>query len=688
MLKKQLKLLDVYAISTGTTLSAGFFLLPGLAAMQAGSAMIFAYIIAAFVIVPPMFSIVELATAMPRAGGVYYFIDRALGPLAGTIGGIGTWMALILKVSFALIGMGAYIEIFFPGIPIVPVAVSFALLIGVINIYGTKKSGKLQIFLVAGLLVILIGFISIGLPEINKIHFEGIFETGLSPIFATAGLVYISYVGVTKVASLSEEVQNPERNLPLGIFLSLGTAFIIYTLGTIVIVGVLPIDKLAGNLTPVASAAERFFGRSGAILVSIAALLAFISVANAGTMSASRYPLAMSRDKIFPKQFNKISKYGTPIFAIILTVTVIITLLIIFDPTKIAKLASAFQLLMFALVCLSVIIMRESKIESYDPGFKSPFYPYMQIIGMLASLALIIVMGWLPIIFTLSFVVLGILWYWNYAKDKVIRNGAIYHIFERLGKARYNGLDSELRGILKEKGLRADDPFDHIVARSHVIDLKQRSEFEEVVNIASEWFCKFVNYSYAEITELFLEGTRIGATPVTHGFALPHLRLKGFKRTEMVLVRCIEGVHIKLNNPLTDFKEEDEIVTAVFFLVSPESDPAQHLRILAQIAGRVDQESFVLDWNLAKDDHEIREAILNEERYMLIDIGKDENTENIIGRQINELEIPEGCLIIWLRRDNQIIIPRNNTIIKNGDRLTIIGDKEGMKKLKTKYTVK
>ena len=91
MLKKQLKLIDVYAISTGTTLSAGFFLLPGLAATQAGPAMIFAYIIAAIVIIPPMFSIVELATAMPRAGGVYYFIDRALGPLAGTIGGIGTW---------------------------------------------------------------------------------------------------------------------------------------------------------------------------------------------------------------------------------------------------------------------------------------------------------------------------------------------------------------------------------------------------------------------------------------------------------------------------------------------------------------------------------------------------------------------------------------------------------------------
>lgn len=688
MLKKQLKLLDVFAISTGTTISGGFFLLPGLAASQAGPAMILAYIIAAIAILPATFSKLELATAMPKAGGVYYFIDRALGPLAGTIGGIGTWMAIILKVSFALIGMGAYLEIFFSDLPIVTIAISFAILIGGINILGIKKSGKFQVVLVTGLLIILVAFISFGVPEINQFHFRNFLDSGSSSIFATAGMVYISYLGVTKVVSLAEEVKDPERNIPLGVFLSLITSFLIYTLGTIVMVGILPMNELTGNLTPVATTAAKLFGNTGAILVTIAALLAFISVANAGAMSASRYPLAMSRDKIFPDFFKKINKKGSPSIAIIVTVGIIILSLITFNPMNIAKLASSFQLMMFGLVCLSVIIMRESRIDSYDPGYKSPFYPYMQILGVLTSLSLIIVMGWLPIIFTFSFIIIGVLWYWYYARGKVIRNGAIYHIFERLGKARYSGLDTELRGILKEKGLRADDPFDHIVARSHVINLTKKSEFNDVAKLVSEWFSKFVNHSTEEITDMFLEGTRIGATPVTHGIALPHLRLKGFKRAEMVLVKCIKGVHIKLNNPLTDFNEEDEIVTAVFFLVSPENDPAQHLRILAQIAGRVDQKSFAVDWNNAKDDHEIREAILNEERYILIDVGKDLNTENIIGQEINELEIPEGSLIIWLRRDDQIIIPRNNTIIKKGDRLTIIGDKEGMNKLKEKFSTR
>ena len=82
-------------LATGTTLSAGFFLLPGIAAMSAGPAITLAYLIAALPLIPATFSIVELTTAMPRAGGLYYFLDRSMGPLLGTIGGIGTWLALI-----------------------------------------------------------------------------------------------------------------------------------------------------------------------------------------------------------------------------------------------------------------------------------------------------------------------------------------------------------------------------------------------------------------------------------------------------------------------------------------------------------------------------------------------------------------------------------------------------------------
>ena len=151
MLKKELTLLNVYAIATGTTLSAGFFLLPGIAFNEAGPAVVLSYLIAAIPLIPAMFSMAELATAMPRAGGAYYFLDRSMGPFVGTIGGMGTWLALVLITAFALIGMGAYLRIFWPNVPVVTLALILAVFFGIINLFGARKTGALQVIIVFAL---------------------------------------------------------------------------------------------------------------------------------------------------------------------------------------------------------------------------------------------------------------------------------------------------------------------------------------------------------------------------------------------------------------------------------------------------------------------------------------------------------------------------------------------------------
>jgi amino acid transporter/mannitol/fructose-specific phosphotransferase system IIA component (Ntr-type) len=688
-LKKELTLFHVYALATGTTLSAGFFLLPGLAASEAGQALPLVYLIAVIPLIPAMLSIMELATAIPRAGGVYYFLDRTMGPMVGTIGGIGTWLALIFKVAFALIGMGAYVHLFFPKVGIVPFAVAVALVLGLLSLFGTKKSGLLQVLLVIILLVILTLFIAAGVPEIETAHFNNFLESGWDSILSAAGLVYISYIGITKVASLSEEVKHPERNIPLGIFLAIGTAVVVYVLGTAVMVGILPIDELMGNLTPVASAGSMLFGKTGVIVFSIAALIAFISVANGGTLAASRYPLALSRDHLLPGFFQKLSRWGTPFIAVILTVGTIILLILVLDPTGIAKLASAFQLMVFSFICLAVIIIRESRIEAYDPGFKSPFYPWLHLSGIFLPYVLIYQMGIIPLLFSLGLILLGGLWYWYYARKKVVRSGAIYHLFERLGRSRFDGLDIEMRGILKEKGLRESDPFDEIVIRSHVIDFKDKSEFDNAARYASEWISQFVDERPQKIEKQFLEGTRMGATPVTHGIALPHLRLNGIAQAEMVLVRGRKGIHIKYKDPIKDSESEEEAeVKAIFFLVSPEKNPTQHLRILAQIAGRVEEEGFVHEWQDAKNDQEIKEALLHEDRCLSLSVERKTASESLISKQFKEVKFPAGCLVAILRRAGQTIIPTGNTVIEEGDRLTIIGYPKGMKELKKLYGTK
>lgn len=683
-LSKQFRLFDVYAVATGATLSSGFFLLPGLAAVEIGPAIVLAYLVAAIPLIPAMLCIVELATAMPRAGGVYYFLDRTLGPMAGTVGGIGTWLALILKVAFALVGMGAYLQLFFPDLEIRPIACGLAILLGVLNASGAKNSGSFQIFLVFGLLALLGYFIGGGLPKLNLTNFVGIYDVGAQSLLATAGLVYISYVGVTNAASLSEEVADPERNLPLGIFLALATAIVIYGFGTATMVGLVPADILAGDLTPVATAAHAGLGDIGALLLSVAALLAFTSVANAGTLSASRYPLAMSRDHLAPRVFQQISRLGTPLYAIAFSVGTIVAIILLLDPTGIAKLASSFQLLMFALVCLAVIVMRESRLASYDPGYRSPLYPWLQIFGILSAGLLISEMGVWSISFTFGLAVLSVLWFVGYGRKRVQRTGAIFHVFERLGQARYEGLDHELRGILREKGLREEDRFEEIVARSLVIDLQEHMEFGEIVTRVSDWMGEQTHVEARDIERQLLDRTHIGSTPVTHGVGLPHLRIDDLEHPEMVFVRSRAGVHLQFIHPLTG-EETEATLTAIFFLFSPDSDPSRHLRILAQIAERSDEESFAGEWQEAANDQELKETLLHNDRFTSIIVGRDELTADLVNHLLRDLDLPEGCLVAMIRRGNHVYVPDGGTMIRTGDSLTFIGDEAGIRELQDRY---
>jgi len=354
-LAKQLGLWDVYTISTGAMFSSGFFLLPGLATAYAGPSTVLAYGVAGLLMIPAMFSMAELATALRRAGGTYYFLDRSLGPMAGTVGGLGTWLALVLKSAFALLGMGAYLAIT-PGIAeLLPVsaghqlwlikalAVALTVVFAAVNIFGAKETTKLQSVLVIALLGVLSFFVVQGVwylffklpPGELEAQYTPFFvkEKGLSGIVATVGLVFVSYAGLTKVASVSEEVKRPERNLPLGMFLSLATATGIYVVGVAIMIATVDKQALRGDYTPVATAAEAFFnwlpGHTGLILVVIAALAAFASTGNAGILSASRYPLAMSRDSLISPKFAHIGRFGTPTLGIIVTAAMMIGFILV-----------------------------------------------------------------------------------------------------------------------------------------------------------------------------------------------------------------------------------------------------------------------------------------------------------------------------------------------------------------------
>ncbi len=697
-LEKQLGLWDVFAISTGAMFSSGFFLLPGIAAAETGPSVFLAYFFAGLLVLPTMFSVSELCTAMPRAGGTYYFIDRSLGPLMGTIGGFGSWLALVLKSAFALIGMGAYIGIFIE-VPITLVAIVLTVFFGIVNVIGAKESSFLQKVLVAALLGIMFFYIAQGLFhifsldffEITRQQFTPFFTHGVNGVLATVGMVFVSYAGLTKVASVAEEVEDPDRNIPLGMIMSLIVAVFVYVVGVYLMVGLLEPTALRSDLTPVATAGEVFLDwlpkPTGLILVVIAAIAAFASTGNAGIMSASRYPMAMARDQLIAARFSEVSaRFGTPKIAIVGTVVLMIFFLLAFEVEAVAKLASAFQLLLFGLLNLAVIVMRESRIEEYDPGFKSPLYPWMHILGMVISVFLILEMGLISIMFTALIAVFSVGWYFYYAHHKIEREGAIFHVHARLGKRRYRGLEHEMRTILREKGLREEDPYEEVVARSKVIEeLDSKVSYNELVDRAVELLAESTGISERQLSKVFHNANNEGAISIGRCVALNHARLEDDIHAEMVLIRVSEGLRINTEEFETLNEEaEDEVqkVRAFIFLVSSEKHSGSHLRILAHIAEMVDSKHFMQRWLSARNEKELREIMLRDEHFISIRISKNDRTSEMIGKEIKDIKLPGDTLIAILEREGKLVIPHGDTVIRERDKISIIGESKAIEEMK------
>ena len=695
-LKKQLRLFDVYVISTGAMISSGFFLLPAVAAEHSGPGVVLAYALSGVLIIPAMLSQAELATAMPRAGGTYFFLDRTLGPLVGTIGGVGTWLSLVLKSAFALIGMGAYLALVLE-IPIPSTALVLAIVLTVLNVAGAKQSSRLLRVLVITLLSILSLFVLLGLADLGfwgdtpdvRARFTPLFPEGLDGLLGTVGLVFVSYIGLTKVASLAEEVEDPERNIPLGMMLGLGTVVTVYVVGVFVMVAVLGADGIVASYTPAAATAEALQTPLPSAfvmwLVVIAAIVAFASAANAGMLAASRYPLAMARDRIFPDWLARTGGSGTPTKAVLLTSGLLIVFLLVLDVEGVAKLASALQLLLFALINVAVVVMRESGIQAYDPGFKAPFYPWLQLVGVFVPVVLVAEMGWLPVLATVGVTALCFGWYTYYAKARIGRDGAIYHVFERLGRRRYAGLDRELRDLMKEKGLRAEDPFDEVVARATVLDFGPSVQLDNVIREASRRLDRRLPVRSDELFDAFGRGVQMGGTPVSHGAALLHTRLPDLESSEMVLVRCNDGVRVPEEDVDMVRQAANQPIRAVFFLVSGEADPGQHLRVLAQLAGRVEDPDFMAQWLGGRHEQELKETLLRDDRFMSLKLRTEAATEPLIGRPIRDLALPPGCLIALIRRYGEMIVPQGRTVLREGDRLTIIGAPAGLKEVEQRF---
>lgn len=565
--------------------------------------MFVSYILASVIAIPTMFSKAELVTAMPKAGGDYFYISRSMGLVVGIIAGFSSWFSLSLKGAFALIGMAAYAEMIIP-VPIKIIAVFICVGFLIINFLGIKGAARWQVVMVLGLFTVLLSFVSIGFGRINIERYVPFAPFGVKSIFAVSGLVFISYGGLTKIASISEEVKNPGRNIPFGMILALCIVGILYAVVTFIITGLLPPEKLYSTLTPISDAAMTFSGVVGATVVAFAALLAFITTANASIMASSRYPMAMSRDKLLPAFFERVNKrFKTPHYSLIFTGIFMVSAILFLELELLVKVASALLILLYVFANVAVVIMRESKLQNYQPKFHSPLYPWVQILGMAGSIFLLLQMGGLILSLCALFLVAGAAWYFIFVGAVVKKEFALIHVIERIIDKELTGgyLSDELKNILRERDNIIEDRFDKVIKESQILDLENSLDMEEFFKKVAKSLSDRMNVKQESIYEKLIKREKESSTVIRPGLAIPHIIVDGEKKFEILLARCKEGIR---------FPGITKGVNVVFVLVGSKDERNFHLRALAAIAEIAQHPNFDDSWMNARNEDELRDIIL------------------------------------------------------------------------------
>ncbi len=611
---KKLKLWDIFCLATGAMISSGLFVLPAIAYRYSGPSIIFAYFVAGLLMIPSILSKSELLTAMPKAGGTYFFIERSFGPFLGIFGGLASWFSLSLKSAFALVGIGTLLEYALPSLGntqlyffIKLVAASFCVIFVLINIFSLSLGSRVQNIMVTFLLLVCIAYIIFGMKNLNFSNFQPLIPRGIWPFFSVVGLVFVSYGGLTKVAALSEETKNPSRTIPLGMFLSFIVVQVIYILCVAVTIGVLDRGGLMATFTPLAQGAVQLGGVIFGAIISLAALTAFISTANAGILSSSRVPYAMAKDNLLGQRLALVSKkFGTPYIAIILTGLFMLFLILFLDLENLVKTASTLMVILFIFVNLSVIMMRESRIINYRPTFRSPLYPWLQIFALVTYGFLIFNMGLIPLSISVGFVLVSLIWF-GFSARSIKRQSALMHIVERVTAKEFvdTSLEDELKEILHKRDNVIKDRFDHLIEKCPVLDLQGSMTRDDFFTIASEILGSRLNIDHKKIKDLLLERERQSTTVIEKGLALPHIVVEAREKFEILIVRSKQGVV---------FSPDKEPVHIVFVLAGSKDERNFHLRALMAIAQIVREHNFYKNWLRMRDEESLRMLVLSSTR--------------------------------------------------------------------------
>ena len=426
-LRKRLGPIDLTVFGVGVVIGTGIFVLTGKAAgVQAGPAVALSFVFAGIACALAALCYAEFASTVPVAGSAYTFSYASLGELVAWIIGWDLVLELALGASTVAVGWSTYFADVMKsaGITIpdfaygehhnLVAAVIVLLLTGVICL-GIKISSQVNMVMVVIKLSVVLFVIIAGLFYIKASNYSPFIpptgsktaagaestpsllqDMGFSPgsfgvtgIFTGAALVFFAFIGFDIVATAAEETKNPQRDMPIGILGSLAICTTLYVAVSLVVTGMVKYTDIKID-APLAEA-FRSVGKPGfATLISVGALIGLTTVMMILLLGQSRVLFAMSRDRLLPPAFAKVSeRFGTPIRTTVVTGVVVAVIATFVPLSELAELVNIGTLFAFVLVAIGVLVLRRTR-PDLKRAFRCPGVPVVPILAILASLYLML----------------------------------------------------------------------------------------------------------------------------------------------------------------------------------------------------------------------------------------------------------------------------------------------------------
>jgi len=414
-LKRHLKVRHIRLMALGSTIGVGLFLGSASAIQIAGPSILLGYLLAGIVAFIVLRSLGEMAVHEPVAGSFAAYANTYVGPLAGYMVGWGYWTYWIVVGIAEVTAVGIYMGIWFPDIPQWIWALSSIVMMGLINLIAVKVFGEFEFWfalikvvaivamIALGGAVILFGFTNdwqpLGLSNL-WLH-DGFFPNGIGGMLLSLQMVLFAYVGIEMIGLSAGEAENPQKTIPMAID-SLAWRILIFYLGAIlVILAIFPWNEVGQQGSPFVVMFERIGLREAAGIINFVVITAALSSCNAGIFSGGRLLYALAQNGYAPSPLAKLSQYGVPHRAVIVTVAVCMSGVVLnyFVPDK------AFQYIMAAvtfvglMVWIAILFTQMQFRRSLSPtqiaglGYRAPWWPYSSWFALAFIFLVVVLMG-------------------------------------------------------------------------------------------------------------------------------------------------------------------------------------------------------------------------------------------------------------------------------------------------------